>query len=65
VIQFFPSFNLGDASVVAMLAVMWWRLGSVEKKMEKMTPQDVTNAKADGLQKQINGLHHRIDMEAN
>lgn len=62
-IQFFPSFNLGDAGVVAMLAVMWWRLGSVEKKVEQMVPKEVSDAEHMTLQKQINGIHHRLDAE--
>lgn len=62
-IQFFPSFNLGDAGVVAMLAVMWWRLGALEKKVDRAVPRDVLDAEHEGLQKQINGIHHRLDSE--
>jgi hypothetical protein len=61
-IQFFPSFNLGDAGVVAMLAVMWWRLGSLEKKVERAAPRDLAEAQHDSLQTQINGIHKRMDL---
>lgn len=46
-----------------MLAVMWWRLGSVEKKVEQMVPKEVSDAEHMTLQKQINGIHHRLDAE--
>jgi hypothetical protein len=60
-IQFFPSFNLGDAGVVAMLAVMWWRLGSVEKSIKEAATREEVDAHVTGLRREINGVGRAID----
>lgn len=59
----FLSFSIGDAGIMALIAVMWWRLGAVEAKVDKMVPKDVSDAEHEGLQKQINGIHRRLDVE--
>ena len=42
---------------------IYFRIGTIEKKLDDFISKDVVDAKVTGLQREINGLAHRLNTE--
>lgn len=63
------TWDLTFGNVVTFLGMafaaggIYYRVGAIEKKLDGFITKDVVAETKDGLQRQINGLHHRLDAQ--